>query len=623
MAQLDIHDGIAEQLRTLAEARQQTVSDLLQALLHGVSTKLADDTEQATAPQKQQNDAAASLYWATQQEITAQFGPRALSQHNLDDRAIANGLAAVIQRLRYEAHIQYHAQILDNLHDAVIATDAEFRITTWNKAAEQMYGWDASEVLDQPVYKVLNAFFNESQLLEAISTLQAEGVYRAEVLQYHRDGRSLFIEGQAVALRENGQVTGYVSVNRDITERKRLEDALRRRVTQVETLLEVSEHIGKVGLDYHAVLHVIVRKITEAVGDMCVIADVSDKGDWLVPVAFYHPDPKVHAQIGQMFAASPLPFDSSIAAVVRERQPLILPDLNREQAQSIVTPAYQPYLQYSGMYGVIIVPLIVQDRVIGTLGVSRITPGQPYTEADLAFLQLLAAHVAMGTWNARYHEEVRAYRDKLQQLAQDVVFAQEEERKRVARELHDETSQALTVLKIRLEHLRRRSDIDQLREEIAGLIALADSAMVTVHNLAQRLRPPELDALGLSLALQTVCDNVSGNTGIHIRFSASELLPFSDVLNITFYRVLQESLTNIVRHAQATLVQVSLAIEDGDAVLRIEDNGMGFDTQSTRQGLGIIGMQERVERLGGRLIIRSQPEGGTSVEAHVPTACAK
>jgi signal transduction histidine kinase len=223
-------------------------------------------------------------------------------------------------------------------------------------------------------------------------------------------------------------------------------------------------------------------------------------------------------------------------------------------------------------------------------------------------------------------EQERARREQLRLLARQVISVQEQERRRVSRELHDEAGQALTALKISLELML--ADLpDQaasLRERIQESVMLTDDTMERIRLLARDLRPPALDAVGLGPTLEDVCRDFGERTQLFIDYASGELPALPDAVSICLYRVLQEALTNVAKHAHARRVQVALE-RDADLIsLSVQDDGQGFDPQAILSpvgrpaGIGLLGMQDRLELLGGGLEIDSQPDRGTRLFAYVP-----
>ena len=212
---------------------------------------------------------------------------------------------------------------------------------------------------------------------------------------------------------------------------------------------------------------------------------------------------------------------------------------------------------------------------------------------------------------------------KLKKLTQRVFDAQEEERGRVARELHDGISQILVGVRYALENARRRLDRGDgsAQEPLDKGIASLGEAITEVRRISRDLRPGVLDDLGLGPALKTLTDDFAARTGIACRY---ETVVFrnrlDDEAKIALYRIAQEALTNIERHAGATTVEVDLRGHRKGATLRISDNGRGIDLREPTLGLGLRNMQERMEQLGGTLALRSRaaPARGTTIEATVP-----
>jgi len=220
----------------------------------------------------------------------------------------------------------------------------------------------------------------------------------------------------------------------------------------------------------------------------------------------------------------------------------------------------------------------------------------------------------------------RRAEEAIQKLAKRVFSAQEEERQRVSRELHDEAGQALTALKLSLELIQTELPLDDgvLRQNLAEAIALTESTMEQVRLLARGLRPPALDTVGLNLTLEALCRDFSNRTQLPICYEGTNVRGLSDAMSICLYRVLQEALTNVAKHAHASEVEVKLLADDQAARLIVKDNGRGSDqlagklSREQLPGIGLLGMEERLELFGGWLEVESKPGHGLCLVAHVP-----
>jgi signal transduction histidine kinase len=234
----------------------------------------------------------------------------------------------------------------------------------------------------------------------------------------------------------------------------------------------------------------------------------------------------------------------------------------------------------------------------------------------------------IGTLGAAFNEmseELKHKEEMREHLLAKVISVQEEERKRIARELHDETSQSLTSLMVGLKLIEDSSSAAEAREKTAELRALAAQTLDAVHHLATQLRPSLLDDLGLVTAIQRYTEEYAANMNIKVDSHVSGLdghrLPAE--IEVAVYRIVQEALTNIAKYAEANNVSVVLRYRNSSLVTVIEDDGKGFDVSEVMaledgKRLGLFGMHERASLIGGNLTIESQPGSGTTVFLEVP-----
>ena len=239
-------------------------------------------------------------------------------------------------------------------------------------------------------------------------------------------------------------------------------------------------------------------------------------------------------------------------------------------------------------------------------------------------IAFLASHLAR-----RYSHEQELKRSfaQLRALAGRVQGAREDERKAVAREIHDGLGQALTSIKIDLSALVRddtRSRAQSKRAE--SMLRLLDDTIQSARRLATQLRPSILDHLGLAAAIEWAAAEFEERTGVKCEFQLPQTeLPTSSEQATALFRIFQETLTNITRHAHATRVKVRLYADNGAVCLEVEDNGRGMDPRwpSGTRSLGIVGMRERALLLGGELTIRSSRGAGTIVDVRIPAVAVE
>ncbi len=265
-----------------------------------------------------------------------------------------------------------------------------------------------------------------------------------------------------------------------------------------------------------------------------------------------------------------------------------------------------------GARSALYVPLLVRDEGIGVLVAHDKTgPEKRFGDEDLRLAEIFAGRAAVAV-----ELRQRVARDALER----VLSVQEDERRRLARELHDETGQALTSILLGLRGLEEAKDPETLRAAVGEVRDLVRSTLQDVRQLAVELRPTALDDFGLVAAVERLTESFAEQTGIAVEFVPNvpegRLPP--DV-ETALYRIVQESLTNVVKHARAGHVSVVLTQKDGAVSVVVEDDGVGFEPLRARgDGLGLVGMRERVGLLGGRVTVESRPGAGTTFVAEVP-----
>ena len=260
----------------------------------------------------------------------------------------------------------------------------------------------------------------------------------------------------------------------------------------------------------------------------------------------------------------------------------------------------------TGLY----VPLLARGRSIGVIGVHDKEGDDPrFSDDDLRLAETFATRAAVAV-----DLSARVAGDALRR----VVEAQELERRRLARELHDQTGQELTSVLLGLRAVEEAKSDGERAEALAAVREQVVETLHDVRRLAVELRPKALDDFGLVPALERLRDTFAEQTGMRVDLESQirERLPTE--VETALYRIVQEALTNVVKHAQATAVSIVLAPKAGAVAALIEDDGRGFTPDGSGDGLGLLGMGERLALLGGRLKIESRPGAGTAIVAEVP-----
>ncbi len=384
-------------------------------------------------------------------------------------------------------------------------------------------------------------------------------------------------------------------------ENARLYEATTQWSKQLESLNEVGNALAT-ETDVERLLDLVARRLRELLDARLVAVLVPVGADELRFAA-------VAGEGGEAFLGQTMPVSSSKSGRVyqrgqSERSDSVLddPEIDREVIRG--------FGARTGLW----VPLVVRSKTIGLIAVhDKLGPDARFTDNDLRLAETFASRAAVAVDLSQ-----RTARDALRRI----VNAQELERRRLARELHDETGQALSSILLGLKALDEQVDSEEARRAVSGVRALVVSTLHDVRRLAVELRPTVLDDFGLVPALARLTETFGTQTGIGVRFESGlpdERLPAE--VETALYRIVQESLTNIVKHSRARNISIVLVRKPGAVAAVIEDDGEGFDPASVRDGgFGLLGMRERVGLLDGRLQIESVDGGGTTIVAEVPLA---
>ncbi|GAC1325876.1 MAG: hypothetical protein NVSMB22_16200 [Chloroflexota bacterium] len=565
---------------------------------------------------------------------------------------------AIIERQRRD--LAQSAELLSNVKDhAIFMLDPDGRVRSWSPGAERVKGYRADEIIGKP----LATFYLSEDVEQGIPAKNLEVAARAGRLEtegwrVRKDGSHFWADVVSTAVRnEDGNVLGFAHVARDTTERKRADERIQILNEQLEVRVrdlataneEITRHVRELdaattaivsissALDLSQVLQTIVDSARDLLQSRYAALGVADEQGHILQFITSGITQEQRAAIG------PLPRGHGLLGeLIREGRPLRTPQIGEHPHSSGFPPDHPPMTSLLG------VPILYQGRPVGNLYLTDKIGSDEFSEEDQDLLMLLANHAAVAIENARLYQEVRASRDGLQEwstelearaaertreieryskeLTTRVLQAQEEERKRLARELHDDTAQSLSTLLIHLDLLEPviPVDGDLLRSKVDRIRDLTKRTLDNVRALSHDLRPTILDDFGLEAALRWYADEYRHAYGLpvemRIEHPAQRLSP---EVELALFRIAQEALTNSGKHAEAEWVRLSLAFSTATAELIVEDDGQGFDPgqspMPTRQGgLGLYGMQERAELLGATLNIESSPDTGTRVMVTVP-----
>jgi PAS domain S-box-containing protein len=531
-------------------------------------------------------------------------------------RAVANvvpgvhlsALRDVTQRKAAETRIRRQSEIIDQIHDAVVSSDLEGYVTGWNKGAERLYGYTSEQALGRHI-SFLNPGDQASQEL-LIGQLLERGAIELERRPMTRGGEPVDIHLSLSLLRDDaGLSTGMVGYALDITERKKVERALTARNEQQAAVARLGQD-ALTGLDIQDLFDNAARTAAETLGaEYSQILELLPGGQEML----------LRAGVGWgargLVGTTRVPagLGSQAGYTLISGAPVVTDDLLSE-ARFTASPLLRDHRVASGVSVAIGGP----QQAFGVLGVHT-TRSRAFSEDDVHFLQGVAHVLASALLHKRAGEERTS-------LLRRLISAQDDERRRTARELHDEAGQALTGVLVGLRRVQAAMTLAKAKAGARGLREITSRAITDVGRLARGLHPSVLDDMGLVAAVRRYVAEYTGLHGLKVTVNAdaqvlSQRLP--SALEVTLYRVVQEALTNAARHAHATCIEIVIRSGETAVDLIVRDDGSGFDPnalvrRAARGRLGLIGMRERIALLGGLMCLDSSPGAGTTVAVRVP-----
>ena len=377
------------------------------------------------------------------------------------------------------------------------------------------------------------------------------------------------------------------------------------------TLLEHIIEVTSADLDVHEVAQRVAGLVTAATkSDVCFVHLVDDE---LRRVVLAGATPPFDEHVGVVQLA----LGEGIAGwVAQHGEPAVVPDKWKDRRYR-----YIPELRGEDFTSMVSVPMLVRGRVVGVLNVHS-RAARNYDDDDLALLTKVAQLMARAIEHARLYQRLAEREETLERFATSTVEAQELERRRLAGEIHDGISQPLISLWYHLlaaDDALAASDHDRVRRELDMAKELATAALAEARAAIAGLRPFVLDDLGLGPGLESLGRTLTG-LEVEVEVEPVDLPPHVEV---ALYRIAQEALQNVVKHAEASSVRVHLAEGDEGVRLMISDDGRGFDEDTLdgaedRHAYGLVGVRERAELIGGSLDVTSRPGTGTTVSVTVP-----
>jgi PAS domain S-box-containing protein len=589
----------------------------------------------------------------------------------------------------------YLANLVEQTSDAILSTDPELNIMSWNKGAEEIYGYKREDVIGKPLRSFLKSTLDAEASSQLLIDLNKRGYYNAEYIFFNKEQQPIHVQASVTVLKNSEQVvTGYVAVHRDMSERKQLEKQLKEFNQQLELqvqektaeLRDVFERISDafIGIDNDQKV-VYVNKRAELLFDI----NATQLANTSVYDLFSNAEGEVESAIKETFASREYvyldtwlarfqkwfelniyPSPSGLSIYIRDitirKKALLELNASEEKYRLFFENSMDGILLTDGK-GNIFSANKAATEIFGMTEKEICTGGRTaiLDESDPNWLKFFEARNKFGraqgelrhfrkdgstflaetasvkfrtaagdeqtntiirdiTERKRAEEDLNESYQQIRRLTAYLQKVREDERADIARDIHDELGQQLTVMKMDLSWMKKKIIAGEeavVPEKINELQKILDSTVASVRRIATDLRPSLLDDIGLIAAMEWEADMFAKRTGIQVNLTKPDVaVSVPDDRATGLFRILQESLTNIARHAAASQVDIHLKNQNNEFILYIGDNGNGFDmnTVAGKKTLGLLGMKERSAMMQGVFTINSQPAKGTKLEVRVP-----
>jgi PAS domain S-box-containing protein len=483
-------------------------------------------------------------------------------------------------------------EFLEFAPDAVIGVDEKGEIKLANSRTQAVFGYTREELIGEFVEKLVPVAVRPSHVghrdryFEAPRTRpMGAGV---DLYARRKDGSEFPCEISLSTVATDQGMMALAAI-RDITDRRRDRDELRRAVRRLQAATDVAIAVGG-ETDLDRVLEAIVERGRALVEARALIIMLKE-GDELV----------VGATAAIAGGLDPNVSELKIPA-------------SQASERFLLGRFTGPALAAAESGRALLAPLLFRGDPLGVVvALDRI--GQPgrFDDEDQRLLEAFAASAATGVATARSMAEERL---------QNTIDAAEQERSRWARELHDETLQALAVLRMRLSSALREEADEELYATSRAAVEQIDDEIVKLRRLITELRPASLDTIGLEAALQALAEQHQQGTNLEVdcdfELPREENARPTPILETAVYRLAQEALNNVAKHSLARRADLMVRSSRNAIEIEVKDNGVGFEPSLVREGFGLVGMRERTALLGGTLDVRSTRGSGTRVRAEIP-----
>jgi PAS domain S-box-containing protein len=549
-------------------------------------------------------------------------GPFGYIFRPFDEKQILATIETALIRHELESKLRQSRQWLNttltSIGHGVIATDEQGLVRFINPTAMELTGWHHMEAIGKSLPDVFSLVDEVTRkridLLGSLNNFPRENSKNGfEGLLLSENGEPVPVEANLTSIQDGkGQIYGMVLVFRDVTQQRETVQEIKRQANRAEALMQVASQLNS-QFELQTVLNTIceiTNRSVKATGTAVLLQ--STNKETFRNMAGISEELEFKAYQGMRFET---PRAVLQALLSRENPVIVLQDL-----QDYPNLPYFEVYKRMDIKTLAIAALFRGKELIGALVSVFAQKPKILLEDEISLLGGLAAQAASAIENVELFEQVRIGRERQRKLSKSLVDIQEAERRRIAKELHDHLGQVLTGLQFMLESAKQqangtqRSNLEEIQESVSDIIR-------QVREMSLNLRPSMLDDMGLVPTLLWHFDRYTSQTGIRVNFQRNEIpgrIPLE--IETAAYRIIQEALTNVARHAQVKEVLVGLVVQEKTLWVEVLDKGKGFEVsaESEKPSSGLSGMRERVSLLGGYLVLESFIKQGTQIVAALP-----
>ncbi len=578
-------------------------------------------------------------------EVRVEERTRELARANQDLRA------EIAERLRVEAQLRVRTTALEAAANGICITDRLGNILWSNPSFNQMTGYETEEVIGRNIRLIRSGQHDVHFYQSLWDTINAGRVWRGEIVNRRKDG-SIYIEEQTITpvLDESGEISHFIAIKQDITDRKQAEETIRQSAARAEVLSEISRSLAEARLDPQAIFDIVARNTASLIGDACLVHLLDEKGELLQPVAFYHSNRWALDLLREILPSIRLPVGEEFhRRVFQEAQPLLVSGREIEEYLPRGGQALHAYLEHFGCSSLMAVPLWIEGKPFGTMLLARDQSSEPFTSEDLLLLQSLADRTALAYANARLYKDLQSALQEEQIMRLKLVQAEKQSAlsrmvASVAHELNNPIQTIQNCLFLTQQDTDPESQVNEFLEMAISEARRVSKLVWQLREIYRPTKPGPMLPLDISNLLVEVCSLLAPHLQYqHVEWKQSPLPGNGECLIVRgISDQLKQVFLNISLNAVDAMqpdggaLTVSLAIQNRPEPclgVSFTDTGPGilpenkpklfepfYTTKEGGTGLGLSICEDIVHRHSGWIEVESQPGEGAMFTVWLPLA---